>query len=206
MDKILKKKMCGFGLLNKYQKTYILIRVVFFMSAEVLSPEFLEMRANELAVLTTESSYLRAPTGQAKGLESLTIASIVLAKAGVPIYAFFELANASVIQQNFGGMSRQVVTVSFVSSPAMGDIIGYEFWHLGTYPPVALFYTTIISSATSPGIAIGGPITSAAADGLAASGAVAIGSIEDILLVYLATLGPIGWAVIATFSGAIVAM
>ena len=176
------------------------------MSAEILSADFLEMRANELAVLSTELSSLRTPNRQAKEIESLVIASIVLATAGVPIYSFFELANASVIPQNFGGMSTQGATVSFVSSPAIGDIIGYEFWHWGTYPPVALFYTTIVSSATSLGIAIGGPIASAAADALAASGAVAIGSIEDVLLIYLATLGPVGWAVIATIAGAIVAM
>ncbi len=176
------------------------------MSAEVLSADFLEMRANEIAVLSTESSNLRAPNRQAKGLESLVIVGIVLATAGVPIYSFWELANASVIPQNFGGMSTQAATVSFVSSPAMGDIIGYEFWHWGAYPPVALFYTTIISSATSLGISIGGPIASAAADALAASGSVAIGSIEDILLIYLATLGPIGWAIIAAIGGAIVAM
>ncbi|MHB1470581.1 MAG: hypothetical protein ACYCSA_00435 [Thermoplasmataceae archaeon] len=176
------------------------------MSTVVLSADFLDMRANEAAVLSTEQSNLRTPNRQAKGLESLVIASIVIATAGVPIYSFFELANASVIPQNFGGMSTQGATISFASSPAMGDIIGYEFWHWGTYPPVALFYTTIISSASSLGIAIGGPMASAAADELAASGAVAIGSIEDILLIYFATLGPVGWAVIATIAGAIVAM
>ncbi len=176
------------------------------MSAEVLSVDFLEMRANELAVLSTELSNPRMPNRHATGLESLVIVSIVLATAGVPIYSFFELANASVIPQNFGGMGTQGTTVSFVTPLALGDIVGYEFWHWGMYPPVALFYTTIISSAASLGIAIGGPIASAAADALAASGAVAIGSIEDILLVYLATLGPVGWAIIATIAGAIVAM
>ncbi len=136
----------------------------------------------------------------------MSVVGILLATTGVPIYSVMFAMEANAIPfeiGNLGHLGTQVV------SPAstIGDIVGYELWHWGAYPPVNIIVSAIAGAITGLGVSFLGPWIVLLAHNIAASGAVTIGSISDIILTTIGgiSVGPVGWPVIGAIASAVVA-
>ena len=101
------------------------------------------------------------------------------------------------------GNSLEATTAT---SGHMGDIVYYEMTHFGAKPSVAALISDIDGALAAFDLTALAFVVPLIADAIAASGAITIGSISDIILTTIAgiSLGPISLAAIGALAGAIV--
>jgi len=174
------------------------------MESNILNPTYKELIAIE--------KYRNGDTGRIysdrhtnnwiKAIISIFAIAMLLGMMGVPIYNGLVALEDNAIPYQFGNS----LEVSTATVGHMGDIVWYEMTHFGARPSAAALISDIDGALAGFGLSVLAYFVPLIADAIAASGAISIGSIADIILTTIAgfSLGPISLAAIGALASVIV--
>ncbi len=174
------------------------------MGSNILNPTYKELIAMEkYRNNSTGINYSdKHRNNWLKAIISIFAIAMLLGMMGVPIYNGVLALEENAMPYQFGN-SLEATTAT---SGHMGDIVWYEMTHSGAKPSVAALTSDIDGALAAFDLSVLAVVVPLIADAIAASGAITIGSISDIILTTIAgiSLGPISLAAIGALAGAIV--